>query len=184
MLQPRHKAWSLIRQPQAASREDVGSGQLYLSASRLLVPSRHRLGRLSSSAGRQPPWMLLPPHGTHHPYSAGLTALPCGTRKALQPARLQGLPLPLAGRGPCTPGRWQQCALQSAGDLRRACLSMRHVAGGIKRYVVAPKEQPMQRMQNWVRWSNKGGPVLEAAQQRCSRVPPERPTKWPCKSRQ
>ena len=48
-LQPRRKPQCLIRQPPATSREDVGSGQLQLSASRLLVPARHHLGRLSKN---------------------------------------------------------------------------------------------------------------------------------------
>ena len=42
----------------------MGSGQLHLLASR---PTSHRLGRLSSSAGRQPLSMLLPPHGLPPP---------------------------------------------------------------------------------------------------------------------
>ena len=109
----------------------MGSGQLQLSASRLLVPARHRLGRLSGSAGRQPPWILLPPpHGTHHPCSAGQTALSYGTRKCPSAIKAAWTATPSAGRYPCTPGRWLQFALQSTGGpVWGACPSMRHVAG-------------------------------------------------------
>ena len=116
----------------------MGSGQLQLSASRLLMPARHRPGALSSSDGRQPLWMLLPPHGTRQPYSAGQTALPSGTRRCPAASKAAGTATSLSRERPLHP--WQVAATYTAVGRRSCRGAPQHEAGGRgrRRYIAAP----------------------------------------------
>ena len=76
------------------------------------------------------------------------------------PAPQAGVPAPQAGGSNLPSSR--QAELQGGMPQHEARRR------GRKRCVAAPQEQRMQCMQNWVRWSKEGGPVLEAVLQRRS----------------
>ena len=102
------------------------------------MPARHRPGALSSSDGRQPLWMLLPPHGTRQPYSAGQTALPSGTRRCPAASKAAGTATSLSRERPLHP--WQVAATYTAVGRRSCRGAPQHEAGGRgrRRYIAAP----------------------------------------------